>query len=70
MDLLAVLPYYIEVALQQDTVRALQSEKTVNQLVPRLSDDFIPILNLANIATIAGLPGIQISKSNAFVCPP
>lgn len=36
VDLLAVLPYYIEVALQQDTVRAVQTNEVVRLLfLPR-----------------------------------
>ena len=54
IDLLSVLPYYLELLMQQDTVWILSV----------LLVSFLPILHPAHVPSPAGVPAIPLQPSN------
>lgn len=73
MDLLAILPYYIEVALQKDTVSLLPSN-LLSRII--LSDASLHIhtvnalsfLNLAHVSLASRLPSVPLQQYPPAVC--
>jgi hypothetical protein len=78
VDLLAILPYYIEVALHQDTVCGIEIDSTkalygppdegsaAQKLPPAV--DPLPLLHPSNLSASPGIQGVQIPESDALVC--
>ena len=65
MDLLAILPYYIEVALQKDTVSLSLSNPPPMYSLIRCNHRILPVyalsfLNLAHVSLASRLPSVPL----------
>jgi hypothetical protein len=78
VDLLAILPFYIEVALQEDTVSPTHPfvrpwkrwEGLIryrNVLGLAGTDDLVPVFHPEDIKATPSVPSVQVSESNALV---